>query len=121
MTSLYIKASNSLYQTENLGLSERVCDICGKKFEARQEYVYKQEKGEKRTTVYYCSYSCFRKKDAEHNIHYTVFGKKNGEKILLADFRRKQAAERFISKKYTDPEDRSFFFMPNEMYIEKSD
>ena len=45
-----------------LGLTERTCKICGKKFEAAPEYVYKRKQGQGRE-IYFCSYTCMRTYD----------------------------------------------------------
>ncbi|MBP5423873.1 MAG: hypothetical protein J6Y78_15660 [Paludibacteraceae bacterium] len=47
---------------KTLGMHDRKCCICGKSFEATNDYVYKRRnKGKKETYSYFCSWKCLRK------------------------------------------------------------
>ena len=45
---------------------EHKCAVCGKVFECSGEYIYKHTMGKKgKNSVYFCSWTCFRKDEAE--------------------------------------------------------
>ena len=50
-----------------LDLHPKRCEQCGKKFECSVQHVYKRYKPKSRKAfVYFCSYSCLRAYDREH-------------------------------------------------------
>jgi len=55
------ESKNDSHSFKKLGLQEHTCEICGKKFECRGEYVYKKVASKSSPTEYYCSWTCYRK------------------------------------------------------------
>lgn len=60
-------------------LPTKECKICGKKFIANPNWMYKIHKGktkkEKSKLNYYCSYTCYRKAGGDGGVQVTKYGK----------------------------------------------
>ena len=55
-----------MYEAERvMGKTLRKCKVCGKKFYASDEYVYKIRKSKMGSYYWFCSWGCMRKHERE--------------------------------------------------------
>lgn len=62
--NVYI-SQNDQQNLKCFGLIEHDCAVCGKHFECGGSYMYKRFDKKNNYTIYFCSYTCYRKDQKE--------------------------------------------------------
>lgn len=60
-------SQNDIKELKKFSGYEHSCAICGRGFICGGEYIYKRRATKDSASVYFCSWSCFRKDEMERN------------------------------------------------------